>query len=119
MLVLVIVGFTAGVITSISPCVLPVLPVVLTATADQRGTRGRLRPYGVGAGLVASFCVSVRFGSLVLGALHLPQNLLRGAGIAVLVVIGVSLLVPRVADLLQRPFEKLPQRQVNPDGNGV
>ena len=59
------------------------------------------------------------FGSLVLSALHLPQDLLRDAGVVVLVVIGLSLLIPRLADLLARPFERLPQRRVDPDSNGI
>jgi cytochrome c biogenesis protein CcdA/thiol-disulfide isomerase/thioredoxin len=139
MLVLIIVGFSAGVITSLSPCVLPVLPVVLAAnvhrvddreraadgssvpaeTSVPRPHYGRWRPYGVVAGLVLSFSASILFGSLVLSALHLPQDLLRDAGIVVLVVIGLGLLVPRLGDLLERPFSRLPSRTVNPDSNGV
>ncbi len=130
MLILIVVGFAAGVITSLSPCVLPVLPVVLASNTDRRNdgagaasdspvARNRARPYGVVAGLVISFSASILFGSLVLSALHLPQNLLRDAGIVVLVVIGLSLLDRRLADLLERPFARLPNRAVNPDGNGI
>ena len=137
MLVLIVVGFAAGVITSLSPCVLPVLPVVLASNANRSAPAGpvsadtanvaspgavtgsRWRPYGVVAGLVISFSASILFGSVLLSALHLPQDLLRDAGIVVLVVIGASLLVPKLGDLLERPFSRLPQRQVNPDSNGI
>jgi cytochrome c biogenesis protein CcdA/thiol-disulfide isomerase/thioredoxin len=123
MVTLIVVGFLAGVITSISPCVLPVLPVVLTAGAT-RGTDGTertwsWRPYGVVLGLVLSFSLATLFGSLVLSALHLPQDLLRDAGIAVLVLIGVGLIWTRFGDLLARPFTRLPGRQVDPNGNGI
>jgi cytochrome c biogenesis protein CcdA len=59
MLFSVLVGLVAGVLTSLSPCVLPVLPVVLTASLngadssgaaahDDTGRRKRSwRPYGV------------------------------------------------------------------------
>ncbi|MEO8889092.1 MAG: cytochrome c biogenesis protein CcdA, partial [Jatrophihabitantaceae bacterium] len=118
MLILVIVGFTAGVITSISPCVLPVLPVILSASANR--SQSRWRPYGVVAGLVLSFSASTLFGSLLLSALHLPQDFLRDAGILVLVVIGLSLIVPKLAELLERPFTRLTSRRgVNPDSNGL
>jgi cytochrome c biogenesis protein CcdA len=83
MLVLALVGLVAGVITSLSPCVLPVLPVVLTASvpshtgvgshSDVDDARDRVRswrPYGVVAGLVLSFSVATLFGSLLLSALH-------------------------------------------------
>jgi len=127
MLILIVVGFAAGVITSLSPCVLPVLPVILASNANpakpgalaETPSHNRWRPYGVVAGLVISFSASVLFGSLLLSALHLPQNLLRDAGIVVLVIIGLSLLDPRLADLLQRPFARLPHHKVNPDSNGL
>lgn len=135
MVTLVIVGFLAGVITSLSPCVLPVLPVVLTTgaaddvrpTDDARTTddaadpakKRSWRPYLVVAGLVLSFSLSTLFGSLVLSALHLPQTLLRDAGIVVLVLIGLGLVFRRVGDLLERPFARLRGRPVNPDSNGL
>jgi thiol-disulfide isomerase/thioredoxin/sulfite exporter TauE/SafE len=67
---------------------------------------------------VVSFCVATLFGSVVLSALHLPENLLRDLGIAVLVIIGVGLIWPRFGELLEKPFSKLPSKRVNPDGNG-
>jgi cytochrome c biogenesis protein CcdA/thiol-disulfide isomerase/thioredoxin len=133
MFLLAVVGVLAGIVTSLSPCVLPVLPIVLTAGVSRRDTgpvaaespqrgeqsRRSWRPYGVVAGLVLSFSVSTLFGSLILSALHLPQDLLRNIGIAVLAVIGFSLLWPRLGDLLERPFAWLPKRQLNPNSNGL
>ncbi len=128
MITLIVVGFLAGVITSISPCVLPVLPVVLTAGSNRRAPadseqvserRFSWRPYGIVAGLVLSFCLSTLFGSLVLSALHLPQDLLRYAGIVVLVLIGVGLIWARFGEVLERPFARIRGRQVNPDSNGL
>jgi cytochrome c biogenesis protein CcdA/thiol-disulfide isomerase/thioredoxin len=116
MVTLVVVGFLAGVITSLSPCVLPVLPVVLTSGGPQRR---KWRPYLVIAGLVLSFALSTLFGSLILSALGLPQTLLRDAGIVVLVLIGVGLIWQRFGDLLERPFARLSGRPVNPNGNGI
>lgn len=107
MVTLVVVGFLAGVITSLSPCVLPVLPVLLTSGGPQRR---KWRPYLVIAGLVLSFALSTLFGSLVLTALRLPQTLLRDTGIAVLALIGVGLIWQRFGDLLERPFARLSGR---------
>ncbi len=105
---------------------LPVLPMVLTSgvgrraaaddvagadSADPPARRRSLRPVLVVAGLVVSFALSTLLGSLVLSALDLPQDLLRDAGIAVLVLIGLGLLVPRVGDLLERPFTRLQLRR--------
>ncbi|WP_028936497.1 cytochrome c biogenesis protein DipZ [Pseudonocardia spinosispora] len=131
MFLLIVVGLLAGIVTSLSPCVLPVLPVVLAAGVPRRQddqaaegqerpvSRRSWRPYAVVAGLVISFSASTLFGSLVLGSLDLPQDLLRDVGVVVLVIIGLGLLWPRLGDLLERPFARVPGRAVNPDGNGI
>jgi cytochrome c biogenesis protein CcdA/thiol-disulfide isomerase/thioredoxin len=137
MLVLVAIGFVAGLITSISPCILPVLPVVLaagvgrqqvndtaSAPSPPQATARRLhvkswRPYAVVAGLVISFSAATLFGAIVLSALHLPLNLLHDAGIVVLVVFGLGLIFRPVGELLERPFVRLTGRPVNPSSSGL
>jgi cytochrome c biogenesis protein CcdA/thiol-disulfide isomerase/thioredoxin len=123
MLALIAVGVLAGIITSVSPCVLPVLPVVLAAgggrgPAHAKRTRS-WRPYGVVVGLVISFCTSTLAGSLLLSAVGLPQDLLRDMGIAVLALVGLGMIWRRFGELVERPFARLRGRQVNPDGNGL
>lgn len=123
---LVIIGLLGGLITGISPCILPVLPVVfLTGGAQSARFDGeaapasRWRPYLVILGLVTSFTLVTLVGSLILGALGLPQDVFRWVGIAVLVLIGVGLLVPRLEQLLERPFQRLARRtEVDNSGNG-
>jgi cytochrome c biogenesis protein CcdA/thiol-disulfide isomerase/thioredoxin len=119
---LVVIGLLGGLITSLSPCVLPVLPVVLASgvSAPQAGGgQTKARPYAVIAGLVLSFSLATLFGSVVLSALHLPQDLLRDAGIAVLVLVGVGLVVPWVGHLVERPFARLPARAVSSKSSGL
>src|SRR5579862_9125955 len=105
MVELVVVGIVAGFLAGISPCILPVLPVVLVAGADRQGPGGRqpadgqpaggeqaagdgrsrrfARPLAVIAGLVLSFGFIVLAGSEALSLLHLPQDFLHNAGIVV------------------------------------
>ena len=125
MLALVLVGFVGGLITGISPCVLPVLPVIFLSGGAQ-GARPEdhprfsgWRPYLVILGLVLSFSVFTLVGSLLLSLLHLPQDALRWAGLAVLVLIGVGLIVPPVQHLLERAFAWIPQRAVSTDRGGL
>src|SRR6516162_3759576 len=100
MIELVVVGVVAGFLAGISPCILPVLPVVLVAgTEPAEGMEGRSRPQfwrplTVIAGLVLSFSLLVLAGSEALSLLHLPQDTLRDAGIALLIVVGLGYLVP-------------------------
>ncbi len=98
MLLLLGIGFVAGVVTAISPCVLPVLPILLAGGASGR------RPLRIVAGLVASFTVFTLFASWLLDQAGLPQDFLRNLAIALLFVMAVTLLVPRAALLLERPL---------------
>jgi cytochrome c biogenesis protein CcdA/thiol-disulfide isomerase/thioredoxin len=114
MLLLLGVAFVAGVVTAISPCVLPVLPIVLAGGA----TGGSRRPYAIVAGLVASFTVFTLAAAALLSALGLPDDLLRTIAIGVVVVVGLSLVWPRLADLLGRPFHALARRRSGDTGGG-
>jgi cytochrome c biogenesis protein CcdA/thiol-disulfide isomerase/thioredoxin len=124
---LALIGVLGGLITGISPCILPVLPVIFLSGGAQSARVGApeftprvssWRPFAVVAGLVVAFSVFTLLGSLILGALRLPQDLLRWAGIVVLVLIGIGLIIPAVQHLLEKPFSWLPQRAVGTDRNG-
>jgi cytochrome c biogenesis protein CcdA/thiol-disulfide isomerase/thioredoxin len=95
------IGFLAGLITSLTPCVLPVLPVLLAGGATGR------KPLRIIAGLVASFVVFTLFAAWLLDSLGLPQDLLRNLAIAMLFLVAATLLVPRLAQALERPFAGL------------
>ncbi len=114
MLVLIAIGVLGGLITGVSPCVLPVLPVVFFAGATSpgapaaTGAGGLRRPAIVILGLVAGFSVFTLLGSALLTAIGLPQDFLRWAGLAVLVLVGLGLVFPPLERMLQRPFQRLP-----------
>jgi len=110
------VAFVAGVITSLSPCVLPVLPLILAGSASSTD---RKRPYLIIAGLILSFTVFTLAGGALLSALGLPEDLLRDLAIAAMLVMAASLLSRRVAWLLERPLLFLTRRRPSTDGNGL
>jgi cytochrome c biogenesis protein CcdA/thiol-disulfide isomerase/thioredoxin len=123
---LIVVGIVAGFLAGISPCILPVLPVVLVAGASTpAGTQetdistgppqraGLARSLAVISGLVLSFSIIVLAGSEILSLLHLPQDALRDAGIALLAVVGLGYLIPPLGTLLERPFARIGTRQPN------
>jgi cytochrome c biogenesis protein CcdA len=87
-------GFGAGVLTILSPCVLPLVPVVLGSAAQ----RHRLGPFALALGLIASF-TSVGFVLAVFGShLGIDTDQVRSAGAVILVAAGIYLLVPAVQD---------------------
>ncbi|MBN9177906.1 MAG: cytochrome c biogenesis protein DipZ [Microbacterium sp.] len=157
---LALIGLLGGLITGISPCILPVLPVIFLSGGaqsarpeavqrrrdDARAARAaggaaetasgavltaekpahedvrvvsRWRPYLVIVGLVVSFSLFTLLGSLILALLNLPQDVLRYAGIVVLLLIGAGLIFPRFEEILEKPFSKIPRRNVGTDGSGL
>jgi cytochrome c biogenesis protein CcdA/thiol-disulfide isomerase/thioredoxin len=105
------IGLLAGVGTAVSPCVLPVLPVLLAG-----GAAGR-KPVRIVAGLVVSFATFTLFATWLLNKLGLPQDLLRNLGLAFLFLTAIVLLVPQAAVLVERSlavFSRL--RPANPGG---
>jgi cytochrome c biogenesis protein CcdA/thiol-disulfide isomerase/thioredoxin len=104
-----LIGFLGGLITGISPCILPVLPVVfLSGTGSTHGSSPAARPYLVIAGLVCSFSVVTLAGSALLSALHLPQDAIRWAALVTLTLIGLGLIFSPLQHLLERPFARIP-----------
>ncbi len=114
MLLLLGIGFLAGVITAISPCMLPVLPILLAGGASG----GSRRPYAIIAGLVLSFTVFTLAAARLLDALGLPQDLLRDVAIVLLFLVAATLIFPRLAHWVERPFYFLTRLRPADAGGG-
>ena len=97
MLLLVAFALVAGAGTALSPCVLPVLPAVLSAGV----TGGRRRPLGVVAGLALSFTFATVALVYLIAALGLPNDLVRTLAILTLAVFGIVLLIEPLSDRLE------------------
>src|SRR5947208_4292169 len=93
MALLVVFAFVAGAGTAISPCVLPVLPIALSAGIGG----GRRRPLGVVTGLALSFTFATVALVYLIDALGLPDGLVRTLAIVTLIAFGLSLAIPPVA----------------------
>jgi cytochrome c biogenesis protein CcdA/thiol-disulfide isomerase/thioredoxin len=104
----------AGIITAISPCVFPVLPILFAGG----GSGGRRRPFAIITGLVASFATFTLFATWILRQLHLPQDFLRNLAIALLFLLAATLVFPQVGVLLERPLAALSRRRPGRDLGG-
>jgi cytochrome c biogenesis protein CcdA/thiol-disulfide isomerase/thioredoxin len=115
MALLILFGFVAGAATALSPCVLPVLPIALSAGA----TGGRRRPLGIVAGLAVSFTFATVALVYVISALGLPDDLLRKLAIVVLIAFGISLMIPPLAARLEAYMSRFAGRAgVKSGGDG-
>ena len=111
---LLLVAFLGGLITGLSPCIVPVIPVVVAGGS----TGPARRPYLIIAGLVVSFSLTVLFATTVLSFLHLPGDLLFWLGIALLGAISIGLLIPPIGELIERPFARLGSSRYATEGGG-
>jgi cytochrome c biogenesis protein CcdA/thiol-disulfide isomerase/thioredoxin len=108
------IAFGAGIITAVSPCVFPVLPILFAGG----GSGGRRRPYAIIAGLVASFATFTLVATWLLDRLGLPQDFLRDLSIALLFVLAATLIVPQLGVWLERPLAFLSRRAPASDLGG-
>jgi cytochrome c biogenesis protein CcdA/thiol-disulfide isomerase/thioredoxin len=114
MLVLLPFAVLAGAGTALSPCVLPVLPALLSAG----GVGGRRRPLGIVLGLSITFTVTIVGIAKVVDGVGLGSDPLRDLAIAVLLVFGVLLLAPGLAARLEAPLSRLARFGPKTRGDG-
>ncbi|GAA0963548.1 cytochrome c biogenesis protein DipZ [Kribbella koreensis] len=143
MITLALIGLLGGLITGVSPCVLPMLPIIFFAgttgrTEPQKKTTARAdgsagdvlveeveagkpardwRPLKIIAGIVVSFSVFTLAGSVILSALGLPDDFLRWGGLIILSIVGLGLIFPALGHWIEKPFYRLPK--INRNNNGA
>jgi cytochrome c biogenesis protein CcdA len=82
----------AGVLSTLSPCVLPLLPVILVAATSEH----RLGPVALASGLALSFVVIGLFVATIGYGIGLDASIFRIIAAMILIGIGVILLVPQL-----------------------
>ena len=106
MIVLLAFAFVSGVITILSPCILPVLPIVLSGGVGG----GKARPFGVLAGFVVSFTVFTLALSAIVQALGIPVDALRIVAVVLIILFGLVMLVPWLRDRFELLASRIARR---------
>ncbi len=114
MVVLTLFAVLAGAGTAVSPCVLPILPALLSAGAIG----GRRRPLGIVVGLSLTFTLSVVGFASAIGNAGLGDTTLHTLAIVALIVFGVVLLIPAVSARLEAPLSRLARFGPRSRGSG-
>jgi cytochrome c-type biogenesis protein len=83
-------GYLAGALSTLSPCVLPLLPILITTALAQH----RFGPLALAAGLTLSFAVVGLFIATLGASIGLDQGVLRQGAAVLLIGFGIVLLVP-------------------------
>jgi cytochrome c biogenesis protein CcdA len=102
MILLILFAFLAGIITVLSPCILPLLPIILSSSDAS----GKQKPLGVVVGFVASFTFFTLFLSTIVRWSGIPADSLRFFSIIVLALFGMSLLVPQIQTQIEILFSR-------------
>jgi cytochrome c-type biogenesis protein len=87
-------AFLAGCLSVLSPCVLPLLPIVLGTAASEH----KLGPLALAVGLTISFTAIGLFVATVGFAMGLDTDVFRTISAVLLIAVGVLLLVPRLQE---------------------
>lgn len=103
MIILIAFAFIAGFVTILSPCILPVLPVVLSGGIDK----GKKRPYGVVIGFIVSFTFFTLFLSTIVKLTGISSDLLRTLSVVIILIFGFSLLFPSLQIIFEKFFNSL------------
>ena len=114
MLVLIAIGLVAGFVTAVSPCVLPVLPILFAGGA----TGSRRRPLAIIGGLIVSFSAFTLGGVWLLDELGLPKDFMRDVAIVLLFLVAAILIFPRFGQIVERPLYRLSRRPSGDLGGG-
>ncbi len=114
MLLLLSFALVAGAGTAITPCVLPVLPAVLSASA----VGGRRRPLGIVLGLALTFLITIVLLAQLVNGVGLSSSFTRILSFIVLIGFGLIMLVPALAQRVQAPLSRLARFGPKSRGDG-
>jgi len=80
----------------LSPCILPILPIMLAASLDG----GKARPLGIIAGFIASFTVFALLSRQILAWLNVDPEIVRNAALSLLILFGLIMLSGKLSEKL-------------------
>ncbi|MDP3724198.1 MAG: cytochrome c biogenesis protein DipZ [bacterium] len=107
-------AFLAGIVTILSPCILPILPIVLSGSV----TGGKRRPWGVVVGFIASFTFFTLLLTAIVRLTGISADAIRLLSVVVVFGFGLSLLLPQLERLTERLFSSFVRFSPRIDSNG-
>lgn len=91
-------AFLSGLLTILAPCIWPLLPIVLSASASGKS---HTRPLGVTLGIMLSFGFFTLAISYLVTLFHLDANVIRLIAVIILVLVGIAMIVPQLMGYLE------------------
>lgn len=106
MLILIFFAFVGGVVTILSPCILPILPIILSGSVGE----GKRKPYGIVSGFILSFTFFTLFLTSIVNATGISADTLRYISVVILALFGLTLIIPQIQGKIEQMFSKLSSR---------
>lgn len=103
MVILILFAFLAGIVTILSPCILPLLPIILSGSLSG----GKKRPLGIVTGFIISFTFFTLALSSIVKATGVNPDALRTIAVIVITLFGASLLIPKTQLWMELLMSKL------------
>lgn len=97
-----VLAFIEGVALILSPCILPILPLILSASIDG----GKTRPIGITTGFIVSFCLFAFFSRWLILTTGISLDVVKYASLLLLTLLGIVMLSGRLSE----KFNALTQR---------
>lgn len=107
MILLILFAFLAGFVTILSPCILPILPIVLSGSLSG----GKKRPLGVVTGFIGSFTFFTLFLSAIVRSTGLPADFMRNLAVVMVFLFGIFLVIPQAQAIFEKLVSKLSSLQ--------
>ena len=103
MIILFLFAFLGGIVTILSPCILPLLPIVLSGSLAG----GKKRPLGIVSGFVLSFTFFTVFLATIVQLTNLSADFLRTLAAGVVFLFGLVMVVPWLQGLWEQLASRL------------
>ncbi len=116
MFLLIFYSFLAGIVTILSPCILPVLPIVLSVSVSSKGVFKK--QIGTITGFIASFTFFTLFLSTLVNIFNISPNILRNFSILIIAVLGLTMLSSTAQAFIERIFSALANKVPQFSGQG-
>lgn len=98
-------GFLEGFALIISPCILPILPIILAGSLES----GKKRPIGIIVGFITTFALFTFFARKLVQISGIDLNLIRNISFVLLLLFGIIML----SDYLTEKFNQITARLAN------
>ena len=96
-------AFLSGLVTIAAPCIWPLLPIILSSSAQG----GHGKPLGITVGITSSFAIFTLTLSYIVSVIPLDLDVLRLVAVGIIAFFGFTLLVPQLNQMVEGAVSRL------------